>query len=205
MTEFRIFKRMYVAFAMAVAFTLLLSATARAGEEPIHQSYVCKYVGTPGVNETLQTGQNPILVDNHAIGEDPVVEGSYFNDAQGRSYVLVANTAKLDPEPSASQCPQYAPSVTVEGPCADPLYGFIFDNTLSNIDVRFTVTWGTRTRSRVVAAGSTLERHPFHAVHGTVFTVTASAAGEPTLTLLTFTAVGARTEGWTQTCPWQQG
>jgi hypothetical protein len=65
--------------------------------------YVCKYVGTPGVDERLQTGQNPIEVSVNAIPEDPVVVGSYFADAQGRSYVL--GFVPMDPEPTAADCP----------------------------------------------------------------------------------------------------
>jgi len=49
--------------------------------------FVCKYVGTPGVDERLQTGQNPISVSVNAIKDFHGI-GSYFNDAQGRSYVL---------------------------------------------------------------------------------------------------------------------
>lgn len=73
-----------------------------------HKSYVCKYVGTPGVDERLQTGQNPIWVANASLtgGKDePVQVGDTFSDAQGKSVVIVANTPKLDPEPDVSQCP----------------------------------------------------------------------------------------------------
>ncbi len=98
-------KRLLASLAIATAMVLPFAAVAHAADKTIHKSYVCKYVGTPGVDEVLQTGQNPIWVDNHSIDEDPVVEGSYFTDKQGRSFVLVANTAKLDPEPSADACP----------------------------------------------------------------------------------------------------
>jgi len=33
----------------------------------VHKSYVCKYVDKPGEAERLQTGNNPIWVDNHAL------------------------------------------------------------------------------------------------------------------------------------------
>ena len=83
----------------------------QSGEKPdkkVHKSYVCKYVGTPGVDERLQTGQNPIWVDNNALvgpkgGETYV--GQEFSDKHGRSVVIVANTKKLDPEPGVGQCP----------------------------------------------------------------------------------------------------
>jgi len=65
--------------------------------------YICKFVGTPGVNETLQTGQNPIDVSVNAVKEDPIVVGSFFNDKQGRSYVLAFDTGQ--PKPPRSACP----------------------------------------------------------------------------------------------------
>ena len=69
--------------------------------------YVCKYVGTPGVDETLQTGQNPIEVSVNAV--DDATVGSYFNDAHGRSYVL--GTVPMNPEPTAEDCPQTTTSI----------------------------------------------------------------------------------------------
>lgn len=64
--------------------------------------FVCKYVGTPGVDERLQTGQNPISVSSNAIKNYQGV-GSYFNDAHGRSYVLEEDNGQ--PEPNVSKCP----------------------------------------------------------------------------------------------------
>jgi hypothetical protein len=190
-----------LAIGLAVPSATLFAGSATAGA--IHKSYVCKYVGTPGVDERLQTGQNPIWVDNHSIAENPVVQGSFFKDAQGRSYVLVANTDKLDPEPDASACPLYDPKVVVEGPCGDPQYGFIFDNTGSNIDVTFTVTTPYKTRSYVVAGGATLEKFSaathFHTHTGDEVTVVASATDQPDKTLADFTAVRSRGVS----CPWQ--
>lgn len=65
--------------------------------------YVCKYVGTPGVNERLQTGQNPIEVSINAVPGAWSV-GAYFNDAQGRSYVL--GLVPQNPKPDINDCPQ---------------------------------------------------------------------------------------------------
>jgi len=75
--------------------------------------FVCKYVGTPGVDERLQTGQNPIDVSVNAISQTPVVVGSYFNDAQGRSFVLAFDIGQATP--SVSQCPAAAPTVITPG------------------------------------------------------------------------------------------
>ncbi len=71
-------------------------------EPEIGKVYVCKYVGTPGVDERLQTGQNPIEVSVNAVPQ-PVVIGSYFPDAQGRSYVL--GFVPMVPEPTRDDCP----------------------------------------------------------------------------------------------------
>jgi len=69
--------------------------------------FVCKYVGTPGVDERLQTGNNPISVSVNAIPDYQGV-GSYFADAQGRSFVLAEDTRTgggQEGEPSVSECP----------------------------------------------------------------------------------------------------
>ena len=69
--------------------------------------FVCKYVGTPGVDERLQTGNNPISVSVNAIPDYQGV-GSYFADAHGRSYVLAEDNRTgggQEGEPSVSECP----------------------------------------------------------------------------------------------------
>ena len=88
--------------ALVVGFVAPAQATP-PGSDGAHKDYVCKYVGKPGADERLQTGQNPIWVDTAAT------EGTWFNDGQGRSYVLIADTVKLTPEPDASQCPPTTP------------------------------------------------------------------------------------------------
>jgi len=61
--------------------------------------FVCKYTGTPGVDEALQGGGNPISID-YQEGREP---GKYFNDAQGRSYVLEYDEGQ--DEPPVTDCP----------------------------------------------------------------------------------------------------
>jgi len=89
-----------LAIVLAVALMAMLVIPAAATGDKV---YVCKYVGQPGDNERLQTGQNPIEVSVNAIPGDAVV-GSYFADAQGRSYVL--GFVPMVPEPTADSCPQ---------------------------------------------------------------------------------------------------
>src|SRR4051794_6500823 len=59
--------------------TLILPSAALAGSDgsdlSSHKVFVCKYVGTPGVNERLQTGNNPISVDLHSINEFKTFDG----------------------------------------------------------------------------------------------------------------------------------
>ena len=78
------------------------TASAVQGTGP-DKVFVCKYVGQPGVDERLQTGQNPIDVSVNAIKDWPVAIGSYFADAQERSYVLAFDTGQADPD--VNQCP----------------------------------------------------------------------------------------------------
>lgn len=101
----------------------LLTIPAIAVAVPSPKYFVCKYVGTPGVNETLQTGQNPISVSGNAL-TPPVVVGGSFNDAQGRSYVVAEDTGQAEPtcpvpqnptpppEPAPSPSPTPTPSPT---------------------------------------------------------------------------------------------
>ena len=80
-------------------FDLTLGACATP-----NKAFVCKYVGTPGVNERLQTGNNPIDVAFSAIKITPVVAGAWFADGQWRSYVLAIDVGQ--PEPPVAACPQ---------------------------------------------------------------------------------------------------
>ena len=66
---------------------------------PSNKVFVCKYTGTPGIDEALQTGQNPISVA-YQPGREP---GNFFNDAQGRSYSLAWDVGQDEPDPN--ECP----------------------------------------------------------------------------------------------------
>jgi len=77
------------------------------------KDYVCKYVGTPG-DERLQSGNNPIWVATD------FPQGALFNDAHGRSFVLIADTPRLNPEPDPSACPDLNGGPVDETEPADP-------------------------------------------------------------------------------------
>lgn len=90
--------------------------------------FVCKYVGIPGVDEQLQTGNNPISVSVNAIPNYQGI-GSYFADAHGRSFVLGVDTRTgggQEGEPSVDECPPPVtptppPTVTPETPVVTPV------------------------------------------------------------------------------------
>lgn len=118
-----------VAPAAPVQQDVVLSTKPKPVE---HKDWVCKYVGKPGVDERLKSGNDGLVwVDTHAT------QGSWFNDAQGRSYVLLANVAH-DPKPDASQCPpadnpgpQPEPKVVVT--TSDPTFGPIACNATTYV------------------------------------------------------------------------
>ncbi len=92
---------------VAVLMLLLggVATTATATDETPHKVFVCKYVGTPGVDEVLQTGGNPISVDIAAL-EGAGFNGTFpfeFSDAQGKSIAIAFDTGQ--PEPPLTDCP----------------------------------------------------------------------------------------------------
>lgn len=80
----------WIVAAMVAATALMGLTVASAGEQDPHKAYVCKYVGQPGVDESLQTGNNPIEVDTNAL-EGEGFTGTFpfvFTDQQGRSIAI---------------------------------------------------------------------------------------------------------------------
>jgi hypothetical protein len=84
----------------AAATTTTAAATTTTTPRKV---FVCKYVGKPGVDERLQTGQNPISVSVNSLTNGPIAIGARFEDAQGASVVIAFDTGQ--PEPDVSQCP----------------------------------------------------------------------------------------------------
>jgi LPXTG-site transpeptidase (sortase) family protein len=99
---FRKFLYFFIAATLIAALASYLMPPKTVMATSQGKVYVCKYVGKPGVDERLQTGQNPIEVSINTIPE-PVEIGSYFPDAQGRSYVL--GFVPMYPEPTKDNCP----------------------------------------------------------------------------------------------------
>lgn len=89
-----------------------------------HKTLICKMTGTPGVNEVLQTGNNPVSRDR----KDGDQVGTLFNDAQGGSYIMGFAKPGERPEPTVADCYAMAtPAVSASAPCAKSKqhqYGF---------------------------------------------------------------------------------
>jgi len=107
---------------MSSGFALMATAgTANAADNGQRKFFVCKFVGTPGEDERLQKGQNPISVAAPAIakalGKANPQPGDEFNDRQGRSVVLIEDTGQ--PKPPASACRQVGPGPNGPGPGPD--------------------------------------------------------------------------------------
>jgi hypothetical protein len=137
----------YVSIAVVLAFIVGLAATVAYAkpndDEPNapHKVFVCKYVGTPGAGETLQTGQNPIEVDSHALEGDGFA-GSFpfpFSDAHGKS-IAIGWSGEDYPVLGIGSCPapvqgedpvQVEASVTAVNPVCEPdgsTIGLVFGN-----------------------------------------------------------------------------
>jgi hypothetical protein len=97
------------AATIAAVGMVALSAPAHAADAD-SKVWVCKYVGTPGDDERLKEGKNPIRVSGHSVDKDKdgeVFVGDQFADAQGRSVVV-----QIDGEdPSADICSRTPPPV----------------------------------------------------------------------------------------------
>jgi len=86
------------------------TTTASSATSIPRKVWVCKFVGTPGVDERLQTGQNPISVSVNAIPGGAFI-GAEFADRQGRSLVIAFDDG--GPEPSVDQCRPTPPTTTI--------------------------------------------------------------------------------------------
>ena len=87
-----------------------LSSPAHAADAD-SQVWVCKYVRTPGDDEVLKSGKNPIEVNGHSVDQDKdgqIFVGDQFADAQGRSVVVQIGGE----DPGAGACSPTPPPTT---------------------------------------------------------------------------------------------
>ena len=94
---------------LIIVAVVLAACTTAVGAES--KWFVCKYVGTPGVDERLQTGENPISVGGGSLPQ-PIIVGTFFNDSQGRSFILAEDVGQPEPDPSDCPPPDTGPSPT---------------------------------------------------------------------------------------------
>lgn len=136
-----------LAAIMLVSSVAVFAGGQASATSVVHKSYVCKYTHKPGTDtEVLQTGQNPIWVDNHSLtGKDNslVKVGDTFSDRHGKSVVIVANTPKLNPEPGIDQCPGYVPPTTTTVHCQQPTFNYT--NYTVTVPCQTTTTSSTTT------------------------------------------------------------
>ena len=103
--------------AIATVGPVVFSATAHAADAN-SKVWVCKYVRTPGGDEVLKDGKNPIFVSGHSVDKDKdgqIYVGDQFADAQERS--LVVQIEGDDPGPGiCSPTPPPVPPTTPTTP-----------------------------------------------------------------------------------------
>jgi hypothetical protein len=103
---------------IAAVGLVAFSAPAHAADAD-SQVWVCKYVGTPGVDEVLKEGKNPIEVSGNSVDKDKdgqIFVGDQFADAQGRSVVVQIGGEN----PGADIC---SPTPPTTSPTARPTGG----------------------------------------------------------------------------------
>jgi hypothetical protein len=100
-------KLLAVVVLASVGLLSLATFAPQASAIEAHQWYVCKYIGPPGSGEVLQTGDNPIYVDENAIDTDPVFIGATFGDEQSHSLVVAGPF--LEPLETEPTCPGETP------------------------------------------------------------------------------------------------
>ena len=143
--------------AMAVVISNVImpasSAFAYSTTTPSDKVYVCKYVGTPNVDERLKDGKNPISVSVSALANFTGL-GSFFNDAQGRSVAIAWDNGDKQ-VPPVSMCPTpQTPVATTPTPAApvptQPSCQAPGSLTLVNTD---DYTWSTNPSSNISNVG----------------------------------------------------
>ena len=110
------------AATIAAAGLVALSVPAHAAPAS-SQVWVCKYVGTPGNDEGLKTGNNPIRVSGNSADKDndgQVFVGDQFADAQGRSVIVQIGGERRMPT-SARRLPRRSSRRPLRAPLRPPV------------------------------------------------------------------------------------
>lgn len=194
-------RRNLLIFITTAAVIALAAVAARAvacdtQSVPAKKVAVCKYVGKPGVNEVLKSGENPILVSINALvgpnGADPTL-GQSFSDAQGRS-VVVALAGM--PIPAQGSCPQGQGPVAVAP--AQPTITAATCTTGETLTLPVDTPSVAYTSTGLLTGPGTVS---ITATAGDAYVLAAAAGWQATAdqrsATLTVTLAGARTDGCT--------
>lgn len=98
---------------------LAAAATPAQAADANSKVWVCKYVRTPGGDEILKSGKNPIEVSGNSVDKDKdgqVYVGDQFADAQERSVVVQI----AGEDPGAGICSPTPPPVPPTTPTTPP-------------------------------------------------------------------------------------
>jgi hypothetical protein len=153
------------------AFAPAASATVEA-----HKWYVCKYVGPPGSGEVLQTGDNPIFVDENSIPVEEVFIGAEFADAQSHSLVVAGPF--LEPLETEPTCPGQTPppgvaSAQLSAPTCEDRFIRAIGSNLTDAEITFSIFRnGVLVDNFVLGAGLQGDSPAIGVVDGDVITVT---------------------------------
>ncbi len=87
-----------------LASALVVAAAKVKDDEFSKKVFVCKFTGTPGPDEVLQEGDNPISVsinaiDSKFVGNPLLLIGRTFADGQGFSRVIAVDDGQDEPDP----------------------------------------------------------------------------------------------------------
>ena len=156
---------------MATGLVMVAGATSANADPGVHKVFVCKYVGTPFVDERLQTGNNPISVDTNALekeGFSAVYPSGaqfpfWFEDQHNRSVAYAWDAVQGDGqqnEPSISDCPapqgprEVTPSVSFDDPECPPADGVGWTGEAKD-GVSYALTSGTVAAGQAVTVTAT--------------------------------------------------
>ena len=206
MTERAKYWAVIAACLFVIAGVLAILVPAHAQGQP--KTTICHPVAAATGGNT-HAGYSIITTANPSVHIDEAT-GAPKHNFDGRVDFIVTDDA---PCPPPSEKPKWDPQASLIGPCGDPFYGYVLDNSGSDVPAQFTITyfgvvghhvydWVNRNivveAGDVFTSGSTKADY-VHVKAGTELTIVASQDGFPTVPLVDITtAKSGRVD-----CPWQ--
>lgn len=206
-----------IAFTISLLVFGIIDAGAKPG--PSHKVTICH--AKPA--DTAKNGWNLITVDVASVGyqksghqdqhdADIIPPWSYTYEGETFSYPGKGDQSILENGCEALPEVKWAPAASLIGPCGDPFYGYVLDNSASDVDATFTITYygvvGPHNYAWVnrvvdVPAGTTVQAEPtntgyLHVKAGTSLTIVASSGQLPIVPVVSITTEkSGRVD-----CPW---